>query len=107
MGTEFLTVDRFERGAGEDVNRREMAHVLDALPQHGIPGPAVFIGQRCAGGHLGFVGCWMEVIAILEHGIELLGKQAADDGFTGAGDSHDDDGAQFGGHVAGDGKQHG
>ena len=43
----------------------------------------------------------MEVIAILEYGIEFLGEQAADDGFAGARDSHDDDGAQFGGHVAG------
>jgi hypothetical protein len=42
----------------------------------------------------------MEIIAILKDGVELHGEQAADDGFAGAGDSHDDDGAQFGGHVA-------
>ncbi len=78
-GAEAVAVDGFERGAGDDVRGSAAAHVEDSLAQGGIPWPAVFVGERGAGGHFGFVGGRVEVVAVVEGAAELGGECLADE----------------------------
>jgi hypothetical protein len=45
---------------------------MDNCPQGIEPGPAVFFGQRRAGGHLGDVLFGMVVVAVNKHAAKLL-----------------------------------
>ena len=55
------------------------------------PGPAVFVGQRMAGLHLGARRVGMQIVAVDEFGAERLGEAHADRRLAGARDAHHDD----------------
>lgn len=54
----------------------------------GEPGPAVLIGQRGAGSHLGHVLHRVQRIAVQERDAEFAGNEVADGGLAAAGDAH-------------------
>src|SRR5215470_3806001 len=51
-------------------------------------GEAIGIGERNPVGHLAAVGGGMQIVALVESPLKGLGKQRADGGFAGPGDSH-------------------
>ena len=54
-------------------------------------GSTVFVVQRVAGGHLGFVRAGVQVVAIDELEPSAVGEGRADSGLSRAGDAHHDE----------------
>src|SRR5215469_6031220 len=52
------------------------------------PGEAIGVGECNPVGHLAAIGGGMQIVALVESPLKRLGKQCADGGFAGPGDSH-------------------
>ena len=85
-----IAIGAFQRRAGDHDMAAGLADPVDLVGDRLQPRPAVFVGERMAGAHLGDVAGGMKPVAVLEGPAQAFGEVVGDGAFARAGHAHHD-----------------
>ena len=88
---ELLAIFLFQCGTGDHEISVLGVGAVHGGADGGEPRSAIFVGERNAGGHLGFIGGGVKVVGIGERPVQMRGESTSDRGFTGAFDAHQEE----------------
>ncbi len=92
---ENVAIGALQRRTSDHCPFTGFANPIDLVGNRLQPGPAILIGQRMAGAHLGHIGGGMKPVAILESPAQPFGQRFADGALAGAGYAHHDQRARW------------
>ena len=83
-----VTVYPFQRRAGNDGGLARRSFGVNRIGDGVQPGPAIIVGQRVTGRHLGHVRRWMKAVALQQGPAQPLRHTGSDSRLATAGDAH-------------------
>ena len=75
---QYRAIGAFQRGAGHYNVAAGIAYPVDLIGDRLQPGPAIFVGERMTGAHLGDVAWGMKTVAVLKGPLQTLGEGGCD-----------------------------